>query len=331
MSASRKAIPPTLRVVLVLLLACAGGCGADEGAVVARVGGAEIHQPAVAHWARAIERGATPSGVPGWLTGAPRQQALEFLIASHWLAGQAAALGVPVPKAAVERAVAERREANGTDEFAKTLREAGQTLDDVRLELASELASAAIDRRLAARAAKVPRAELDDYYARNRRRLAIPETRVVDLIERLPSGAAVRAELARVGPGAGFTRAARRETLQHGRIATAGIVGKAAFVHAIFAARVGVASPPMPLDHGWAMFVVRRIEPQRVRPPEQVRGEIGKRLVPVRLREIRRQFIAAYQAHWRVRTSCLAQYVVAGCLQYHGALAPELGGLAASG
>ena len=312
-----------------VLLLAAGGCG--SGGVVARVGGAEIHQPDVAHWARAIEHGSTLGGVPAQLDDGPRKRALEFLISSRWLIRQAAALGVSPSKVAVEHVLSERRVANGTDEFAKTLSETGQTVDDVRLEIATELAGAAIDRKLAARAANVPSAEVDKYYERNRKQFAIPETRVVDLIEQMSSSAAARATLARVGGGPRFTRAGRREALQRGRIATAGLLGKAAFVHAIFTARVGVVSPPMSLDHGWSVFVVRRIVPPVPVPLADVRGEIVKRLLTERLRGLRGEFLSGYQAHWRARTSCARGYVVPECRQFRGPLGAEVGGLQWSG
>jgi PPIC-type PPIASE domain len=329
MAHNRKVILSALATAVLLL--AAGGCGGSEGIVVARVGGAEIREPDVAHWARAIEHGATLGGAPAQLDDGPRKRALEFLISSRWLMREAAALGVSRSKAAVERVLSERRVANGTDEFAKTLSETGQTVDDVRLEIATELAGAAIDRELASRAANVRRAEVDKYYERNRQQFAIPETRVVDLIEQLPSSAAASATLALVGGGPRFTRAGRRETLQRGRIATAGLLGKAAFVHAIFTARVGAVSPPMSLDHGWSAFVVRRIVPPVPVPLAAVRGEIVKRLVAERLRGLRGEFLSDYQAHWRARTSCTRGYVVPECRQYRGPLGAEVGGLQRAG
>jgi foldase protein PrsA len=222
----------------------------------------------------------------------------------------------------VSRALQERKEANGPAEFQAELHQTGETVADVRLEIESELAAAAIANKLAKQAARFSDSEIADFYRRNRRLFVKPEEREVQLIEHLPSPTAAVALVRRLGTGPRFAQRALDETLvlnPHENVdQTEKDVTKA-----IFETRPGVLSRPMRLNVGWSVFIVRRVIPARLKPLRRVRGEAIQRLLALHHRRLTASFEREYSARWRARTRCSRGYVVQKCSGYAGPPLPE--------
>jgi hypothetical protein len=319
MSASRAACALAAGALLSGSIGCGG---ADDHAVVVRVGGQAITKAIVDHWTSVIDRGAAFAGFRGKPPGStPGQRALVFLISSSWLLGEAARQHLPISEEAVNAALAEREQGTASAEFRKSLHRTGETLGDVKTELRAELAIEAIRQELARRASEITQQEVVAYYRRNRRQLAVPAARAVDLIEQLPSPAAANALVKRIGTGRRFSEASGyHEVVSH----TPGYMGtpeKARLVNAIFAARIGVASRPMKLfnvwAHSWVVFVVRKDIPARLQPLAKVRSEVVERLRTRRQRELATAFDREYRDRWPAATSCSSGNVVPGCKQSH--------------
>ncbi len=321
---------PASRVVaLVTFVALApavlalSACGGDSSPVVARVGDAEISKAAVEHWARALERGAAGEGLRPPQQGSPKQRALGLLISADWIDGEAAREGVAPSGDELDKGLGERKEANGASEFQAALKATGQTVDDVELEVRAELAAAALARKLADQAARVSEAQIVDFYRRNHLLYTTPETRHTDLIEHLPSPAAARALVRKIGTGAAFTKRALKEAVVR-TITGAPSPGDIPNISdAIFASRTGVVSKPMPLNGHWTVFVVRKIVPAKLKPLDVVRRELIRRLVAQRHREIVARFERELKTRWTAKTSCRPGYVVQKCAQYAGSQAAE--------
>jgi hypothetical protein len=198
------------------------------------------------------------------------------------------------------------------------------TTADVKLEIEAELEAAALRRHASAQTAPVTDTEVTDYYNANRKLFRVPEVRITDLVENMPSRAVASTLVRRVGTRARFTSKADHEVLQRGYSAlhhsSAEVVS---LEHAIFAARAGVPSVPMRLAGHWTVFIVRAIRHQHFEPLASVRGKIVERLARRHREEAESAFLREYRRRWIARTSCRASYVVAGCAQYGGALAPD--------
>lgn len=318
----RPFVSKSVAVLVALgLVGCGGGA---HGPTAVHVGGDAIGQSTVAHWTHVIERGGMLGGSGREDQGTPRERALAFLISSTWLAGEAKRLGLAVSAQAVDRAMMERRAAGGEAEFDEGLRATWQTPADVKLEIRAELALAAIRRSLVKQASLVSEGEIAGFYKSHRRMFVASEARDVDLIESFPSRSAAAALVKRIGGGPRFAKKAFHEEPSRASIARwKAIPEKVAVLRAIFAARLGVLSAPMRLSGSWIVFVVRRKIPARLKPLAEVRGEIMKRLIAHRRRQIVASFNREYKARWSARTSCRPGYVVQGCAQYSGSIAPE--------
>jgi PPIC-type PPIASE domain len=251
------------------------------------------------------ERGATPN-----------EQAVATLISINWLRGEATAQGISPSQTVVDDALDERREANGAAEFQRTLNGSGRTLDDLRLEVEAELAAAAI-RRKVLRSIAATEPEIADYYKRHRALFREPELRTVDLVEGLPSAETASRLVRRIGTGPKFSKQAFHEELEiEPGVHLAADIERV--MHAIFAAKQGVASRPMSLNRHWTVFVVRAIRPAKIKPLSKVHARIAARLVAAHRRAALDAFTAAFRNRWTARTSCGPGYVVQGCRQYKG-------------
>jgi hypothetical protein len=303
-------------------LGAMSGCGGvADSALVVRVGDVAITKGTVDHWTNVVHRGGAFTGFRGApRVGTPRQRALALLISSNWLLGEAAREHLPISEVAVEGALAERVQGVGEAKFRRRLRSTGQTLADLKLELRAELAQEAIRRAQARIASITTPKEVAAFYQSNPHRFDIPAERVVDLIENLPSPAAARALVKRIGAGRKFTQASRFHEIVLRNQARTTVHGKVQLVEAIFAARPGVVSQPISFDNGWTVFVVRRDVPAQPRTLAQVRGEVVEQLVLRRKRERAARFNREYRTRWTARTRCHPGYVAPGCAERRGVL-----------
>lgn len=298
------------------LVACialgVAACGAtDDDAIVLRVGNHAFSKASVDRWSEVISRGGAFSGFRGDPRGSAKQRAIALLISSNWLIGEAARRGIPVAQASLEEVLAEReREAS----FKKHLRATGQTIAGVKLETEAELASEALREKLAEQADAVTQKQILDFYRQNAKLFYTPPVRITDLLEGQSSASAATALVSRIGTGARFTSMAFHEqvTSSPGFTRTP---EKARLVAAIFSARPGVVSQPMPLNGSWAVFVVRRVVPAKPQPFAPIRAQVAARFRVTRQQELKNRFDREFTQFWRARTKCGAAYVGPGCPQ----------------
>jgi hypothetical protein len=297
-------------------------CGGDEGSAVAvRVGDNAITRATVDHWTSVVERRGAFTGFRGEPHGGtPRQRALVLLISSAWLIGEAARQGLPVSKETVDDVLAERMQGERESDFHKRLEATGQTVAGVKLELRAELALEAIREELARRAGQITQPEVAEYYRTNRRLFSTPEARETDIIEGLSSPAAATALVKRVGTGAHFAKLAYHKKVAHTPGVLQGPATKKRVDYAIYAARRGVVSRPLPLDGAWAVFVVRKIIPPRAKPLAKARSEVLASLRVQRKRDLTSAFEHEYRRRWMSKTRCRDKYLIPGCSQFGGRL-----------
>jgi hypothetical protein len=306
-----------LSLCLAGLTACGHG---SSNPVIVRVAGTPIHEAAVAAWARAIEAGSAAG--PAWAPphASARERALEYLISAHWLIGEAAQRGLGVSARAVRRSVSERLEVvpRGPEEFQGG--SGKQTISGLKLELQAELAAARLRTMVLSSVAPVKHAEVVAYYKRHRAIFHIRQRRQVDLVEGLPSRSAAIALGRRLGTGARFASKAEHELVPTPAPYEASMPKfNAGLLRAIFAARPGRLTGPVPFNDAWTLLVVRRVEPGEFIPLATIEPLISKRLLDQRRRTALARFAASYRAKWRSRTTCSVRAVVAKCKQYRGA------------
>lgn len=306
--------------VAVTTTACAGQSGG--GQVVARAGGESITRAAVAHWMQVL--------APQHLVPRPphdqalRRQALDFLISSNWLLGEAAQQGTPVAEREVERRLREKEGTfpRGHSEFVESLRAIDHTLADVKLEIADELAAPKIERRLAAGEALIAAAEIAGYYRRNIGQFEHAETRRFYIVENIPTREAAQRRMRE------FVRGQRSisrpgESLSELLERPHDMGGARTIVKAIFAIKPEVVSEPVRVERFYFLVQVAKVTPARALSLAEARETILTKLAAQRRQRTLARFVAAWRRKWTAKTTCSAGYVVQKCREYDGVRARE--------
>ncbi|HTA04723.1 MAG TPA: peptidylprolyl isomerase, partial [Solirubrobacteraceae bacterium] len=274
----------------------------------------------VDHWASAVERGSSVGTTLGPMSGTPGQRALEFLISSSWIIGEAEAQGLSISNAAIQRGLQDKFDAlpNGRSEFDEELSRRGQTLADVKLEIESALAVAKLRNAVAKRVPAVTGAEVARYYSHHRQKFYLPDRRVAYVIEGIHNHAHALAVARLARSGARLNKPWFREIVSR----TPGIGDRELLVNMIFATPLGRTTRPVMINHQWVLALVRKLIPAGIQSLATVRGELSKILAAQRRARALERVATAYVRKWTASTSCRPGYVVQKCSQYRGGLAP---------
>jgi hypothetical protein len=339
-------------VAVVVGAAATGGCGAESRGLtprepIARIGSVAISDREFTHWMMVLapqhvlprppsygaciaQKQAVGADVAGGPLGICRheyqylrEQALGFLIASRWLAGEAAAEGSPVGAKAVKHRLAEKEHGFASrGEFVESLRATDRTLADEELEIQDELASERILARATGAAAKVVPAEVDAYYARNLAEFGVPEKRKFDIAENYPTKAAAEKLMREVKVGRSLAGTSLHEDFP--RRSYSDYVGEKRIIYEdIFKAKPHILVGPIRLNHLYFVVEVDRISPAYTRPLSEVSGAIAAKLTGERRQRALASFTPGWRRRWIARTVCYPGFIVQKCSNYKGNKAPE--------
>ncbi len=293
----------------------------SSGEMAVHIENATIDRAEVEHWAAVSGRGNSVGTALGPTSGTPRERALEFLISSSWVLGEAADEGLSISSAAVEQGLREKIDAlpNGRSELDEELSSTGQTPADVKLEVKSSLAAAMLRNAVAKRVPAVTPIEVANYYAHHRRSFYEPNRRLAYLIEGIHEYAHAVALARQFKADGRLAKPWFRELVLETREAA----DRRTLAHMVFTATPGrVAGPGRFFGH-WVLAVVRKLIPAGIQPLSAVRGELSKTLAVGRRDRALKQFAAAFVRKWTARTSCSPGYIVQKCSEYRGAHAGE--------
>jgi foldase protein PrsA len=309
------------------LIAGVAGCGGSvQGPVAVRVGDITLGASAVNHWTKAIGLGSEVDRSLGKSHGAPREQALHFLISASWLIGEAAERGLAVSEATVKHRLQERIESvpDGKSEFEAEISSTGRTVADVELEIKAETAAMRLRAMVARRARRVTQADVAAYYWRHRLRFRVPEVRLADLIEGIHGTRAVAIALGRrIGPGRSFAGRSLHEHVARLAPSKTARRDNTDLLRTIFAAEPDRIAEPARFHNAWVLVLVRKVVPGRIKSLAEVKEGITSQLTSQRSHVTLLDFLAAFRSKWTARTDCRPGFVVQKCSQYRGAKVPE--------
>lgn len=295
-----------ISIAVMSLTAC--GRTAPEP-VVARVGAVPITASTLGHWASVLTSGRRATDSP---SQRPQRGALDFLISSQWLIGEAADEGMAVSNEQVARQLRARIEsyANGEAEFLQALRLRGETVADVMFEIELELASARIHRTLVSREHEITETQVAAYYSRHMQSFVAAEVRQVEITSRESNALAQRVKQ-EVASGRSMATQLDGMSLAYTRKPPRNALEKE-----IYTAMPHVLTGPVAVGPNHFVFEVRQITPARQRTLAQVRRQIEAQLAAAQRRRDLIDFVKAWEEKWIARTSCSRGFVVQKCRQY---------------
>jgi foldase protein PrsA len=328
------------RLAAVSVLAWAAVCGlvacggAARNEIVVRVGQSTITKATLNHWMAAMapehavpdppryskcirrEESFTPADKPQLIEEcrqryqALKLQALDFLISSQWLLGEAANRNSSVSPRQVQERVAETQQSLRGSE--------ARSVRDIAFQVRAELAAAAIRRLLIRGEPEIAQALVARRYKHDIARFQIPERRDFKIVEKVVGEMQARKLMGEVVAGKRKLGAlSLSESVTRPSSFDVG-VAKRQFLTALFAARPHVLVGPLPFLHYYAFFEVTRIRPARVQSLSEVQGAVKNSLRRERQRRTLARFVGEWRHRWIIKTHCARGYVVQKCSQYSG-------------
>lgn len=250
-----------------------------------------------------------------------KDQTMQFLISSRWIAGQAQKEGVNISEAEVNN----RLEAQIKKSFPKPgqlqkfLSEQEMTRRDLLFRTRLNLAAAALRARATSRAPKPSAKQIEEFYQDNLRRFGQPASREVQIIttKNRQKALLVRALLDR---GADFSRLARKysedksSAAQGGRltISFGRIVGPD-LERAVFSAPLGKIEGPVQGGYVYYLFRVLKKTPSRRQPLSKVKPLVVELLSAQLKRQQASRYLSRLEQEWRPRTLCAPGYIIKAC------------------
>jgi hypothetical protein len=267
-------------------LGACGGAGTQQD-IVARVGHLAIPKAALTNWMAMEAHG--------------RRRALESLIETEWLIGEASDLGTQTPEGEVD----------------------GQLgVADRKLEAAGRLAATKIRIHLEAATPKVTWAEIGQYYKRHVKQFVRRELREFYIEEDLTNEEEAvrrRGELERGTASISTSGTHLYESLTRPvNLRSAGRMEQV-----IFSGKPRAILGPVLGDSVYYLMQVTRVVPAHVETLADERQAIKDELETAHWQQTLARFITAWRRKWTAKTDCSAGYIVQRCRQFRGAEAPE--------
>jgi foldase protein PrsA len=250
-----------------------------------------------------------------------RDQVMQFLINSDWIAGEAGDQGVKVSNAEVDKQFAATKKqsfpkASDFDTFLKT---SGMTLADVKFRVRLDALSNALRTKITKGTGTVTPAAISAYYNKNKARFAQPERRDLRIVLTKTTAAADTAKKALQGGGSWKTIAKKYSTDQasknQGGVLLAVSKGQQekALDTAVFAASKGTLSGPVKTQFGYYIFEVTKVTPASQQTLAQATPTIKQLLTSQNQQKALDAFVKDFQKKWKAKTDCRTGYITQDC------------------
>jgi len=242
-----------------------------------------------------------------------RAQVLSTLIQQAWVAQQAEEAGVKAPAAAIASTLAAARKQPG---FAQRLKRSGQTLEDVRTAIATQLLTAALVQKATTSTAPT-NAQARRFLKEHPELFGTPARRKVDVVATasaaeakqakaaLKKGQAVRDVIAGLG----------QSSVRQGRITLTDGDGQLspAVQKAVSAARRGTVAGPVKVGDLYYVVAVRSVRPAKVPSFAKVADKARQLYVSFQAQNAQNTLQAQMKKAWGAKTACAKGYAAPEC------------------
>ena len=253
--------------------------------------------------------------------GQLRDQTVSFLIAANWVQGEAADQGVKVTDAEVNKLIDQQRKQQFPKEadFRKALRDFGITMADLRYQTRVQQLQEKLVEKITKGTDRVSQQQIQRYYEKNKKNYAQPETRDLSIVLTRSRARAEQAKEA-IEDGDSFASVARRFSIDEASKSQRGKLQgvsrgnqEEAFDQAVFGAERGELLGPIKTQFGWYVARVDKVNPASQQPLKAVSEQIRQTIQQENQQKAVNDFVKAYQAKWKERTTCRDGFVVQSC------------------
>jgi len=250
-----------------------------------------------------------------------KREVMQFLIQAAWVQQEAEQQDINVSDKEIEKSFADqKKQAFPTDKaYKEFLASSGMTEEDILFRVRLDQLQQKLTQKVTEDAKKVSNEDVQEYYDKNKKRFAQPETR--DLRVVLTKGEA-KAKQAKqdLEDGDSFKSVVKKYSIDEASKAQGGLLPavsegqqEPSFNKAIFAAKKGELEGPVKTQFGWYVFEVDKIKPASQQTLEQSEETIRNLLRSERQQKALDNFIKDFREEYKDETNCADDFRVAEC------------------
>lgn len=250
-----------------------------------------------------------------------RDQVLQFLISSEWIAGEAADQDVKVSDKEVQKQFDTTKKQSFPKEadFQKFLKSSGMTLNDLLFRVKLDTLSNKLRAKVTKGKDKVTAAQIQTYYNKNKARFAQPERRDLRIVLTKTEADAQRA-LSQLKAGVAFGKVAKSLSIDQASKSQGGVLlavakgqQEKALDDAVFAAEKGKLSGPVKTNFGYYVFKVQKITKATQQSLKEATPTIKQLLASQNQQTALDKFVKDFRKKWKDRTECRDGYKTTDC------------------
>jgi len=250
-----------------------------------------------------------------------RDQTMQFLISAQWLQQEAKKRNISATQKEVQTTFEQQKKQSFPKEadYQKFLTSSGQTEDDLLYRVKLSVLTNKLQQAIIKDKGKVTDAQITDYYNKNKKRFAQPETR--DLLVVLnPKKAKAQAALREIKSGTPWKKVAKKYSTDDASKAQGGKLPNVTqgqqekgFDTAIFSAPKGKVEGPVKTQFGYYVFKVTKVTPAKQQSLSDVHDTIKNLLQSQSQQKALNDFVTGFQKDYKAKTNCAKGYVVDQC------------------
>jgi foldase protein PrsA len=250
-----------------------------------------------------------------------RDQTMQFLISAQWLLQESEKRKITASDKEVQTTFQQQKKQSFPKEadYQKFLASSGQTEADLLYRVRLSVLTNKLQQAIIKDKGKVTDAQISDYYNKNKKRFAQPETR--DLLVVLnPKKAKAQAALKALNSGQPWKKVAKKFSTDDASKAQGGKLPNVTqgqqekgFDSAIFSAPKGKVEGPVKTQFGYYVFKVTKVTPAKQQSLAQVKETIRNLLQSQNQQKALNDFVKDFQDGYKKKTNCAKGYVVEQC------------------
>jgi foldase protein PrsA len=249
---------------------------------------------------------------------------MQFLIQAQWVEQEAAKRGIKVSDQEVKNRLNEEKQRafpgkKGEERYQQFLKTSGMSEEDILFRFKLEALQQKLTQNVTEKESKVTDKDVEDYYAKNKKRFAQPEQRDLNLVLTKTKAKADQAKSA-IQDGGSFKTVSKKFSIdeaskqQGGKLpAVAEGQQEKAFNDAIFSAKRGSLQGPVKTQFGYYVFQVTKVKPASQQSLDESRETIKNLLKSQRQQKSLDKFIKDFRKRYKEMTICADDYEVAEC------------------
>jgi foldase protein PrsA len=250
-----------------------------------------------------------------------KTEVMQFLIQAEWVQQEAEAQGVKVTDKEIKRSFEDqKKQAFPNDKaYQQFLKSSGMTEADILFRVKLDQLQQKLTQKVTADAKKVSNEDVEQYYAKNKKRFAQPERRDLLVVLTKTKAKAAQAKKA-LDDGQSWRQVVKRYSIDEASKAQGGKLpavskgqNEKAFDEAIFSSRKGKIEGPVKTQFGWYVFEVQKITPASQQSLEESRETIKNLLRSQGQQKALDAFIKDFRENYKDDTECADDYRVAEC------------------